>query len=103
MNYGPFIFFAIAILVWYVLFIFPQQKKSKERKAVIDALKTGDEIVTYGGIFAVVKDIQENWVIVTVADGVDMKIAKEAIVMRREPGIEDNTPAEKKGKSEQNA
>lgn len=103
MNYGPFVFFAIAILVWYALFIFPQQKKSKERKAVIDALKTGDEIVTYGGIFAVVKDIQENWVIVTVADGVDMKIAKEAIVMRREPGTEDDAPAEKKGKSEQNA
>lgn len=103
MNYGPFIFFAIAILIWYVLFIFPQQKKSKERKAVIDAVKVGDEIVTYGGIFAVVKDIQENWVIVTVADGVDMKIAKEAIVMRREAGTEDHTPAEKKSESKQNA
>lgn len=103
MNYGPFVFFAIAILVWYAFFIFPQQKKSKERKAVIDALKAGDEIVTYGGIFAVIKDIQENWVIVTVADGVDMKIAKEAIVMRREPGTEDDTPTEKESKSEKNA
>jgi len=96
MNYGPFIFFAIAILVWYVLFIFPQQKKAKERKAIVDALRAGDEIVTYGGIFAVVKDRKENWIIVTVADGVDMKIAKEAIVMRREPGTEENTPEEEK-------
>ncbi|MFH1736888.1 MAG: preprotein translocase subunit YajC [Actinomycetota bacterium] len=103
MNYGPLILLAIAVLIWYILFVFPQQKRAKERQAVIDSVKTGDEIVTYGGIFAVVKDIQENWVIVTVADGVDMKIAKEAIVMRREAGMEDHAPAEKKSKSKKNA
>ncbi len=56
-------------------------------------VKAGDEVVTYGGIFAVVKDVEENWFIVTVADGVDIKVAKEAVVMRREAGTEDKAPA----------
>lgn len=93
MNYSPFIFVAIAVIAWYVLIILPQQKKSKERRAVIDALKPGDEVVTYGGIFATVKKVEENWVIVTVAKGVDIKVAKEAVVMRRDAGSEDYNPA----------
>lgn len=86
---GPFIFFGIAILAWYVLFVFPQQKQAKERRSVIDSVKTGDEVVTYGGIFAVVKEVQEDWFILTVSDGVDIKAAKEAVVMRRPPANEE--------------
>ncbi|MFA5866465.1 MAG: preprotein translocase subunit YajC [Actinomycetota bacterium] len=82
---GPLIFFAVALGIYYALFIFPQQKQSRERREVIAAIQPGDEIVTYGGIFGVVKEVEENWVILTIADGVDIKAAKEAIVMRREP------------------
>lgn len=83
--FGPLIFFVVALAIYYVIFIFPQQKQAKERQAVIKALEPGDEVVTYGGIFGVVKSIEENWVILTVADGVDIKAAKEAVVMRRPP------------------
>ncbi len=82
---GPLVFFAVALGIYYIIFIFPQQKQSRERRDIIAAVKPGDEIVTYGGIFGVVKDVEENWVILTIADGVDIKAAKEAIVMRREP------------------
>lgn len=82
---GPLIFFVVALAIYYVIFIFPQQKQAKERQSVIKALEPGDEVVTYGGIFGVVKSIEENWVILTVADGVDIKAAKEAVVMRRPP------------------
>ncbi len=81
---GPVAFFAIAIIAWYVIFIWPQQKRARERQAVLKALKPGDEVVTYGGIFAVVKEIEDDWVIINVAKGVDIKVAKEAVVMRRD-------------------
>ena len=82
---GPLIFFAVALAIYYVVFIFPQQRQSKERRAVIEAVKPGDEVVTYGGVFGVVKEVEENWVILTIAKGVDIKTAREAVVMRREP------------------
>jgi preprotein translocase subunit YajC len=82
--FGPLIFFAIALLAWYVIFVFPQQKQSRERRAVMDAVKAGDEVVTYGGIFAIVKRVEDDWFILTVAKDTDIKVAKEAVVMRRD-------------------
>ena len=82
---GPLVFLVIATMAWYVLFIFPQQRRARERREVIDAAKPGDEIVTYGGIYGVVKDVAPDWFIITIADGVDIKTAKEAVVMRRDP------------------
>lgn len=91
MSWGPILFFAVVLVVWYILFIFPQQKQAKERKEIIDAVKPGDEVVTYGGIFCVVKAVEENWFVLTIAEGVDIKAAKEAVVMRREPETEGQT------------
>lgn len=81
---GPLLVFAIALAIWYVLFIFPQQRRAREHQDVLAAVKPGDEVVTYGGIFAVVKVVKNDWFILTVADGVDIKVAKEAVVMRRD-------------------
>jgi len=86
---GPLVFIVIATIAWYVLFIFPQQKQTRERRGVIDAVKAGDEIVTYGGIYGVVKEVRDDWFIITITDGVDIKMAKEAVVMRRDPGSAD--------------
>jgi preprotein translocase subunit YajC len=85
---GPLLFFVIAVVIWYVLFVFPQQRQARERRAVIESVKAGDEVVTYGGIFGVIKEVQDDWFIVTIADGVDIKTAKEAVVMRREPSAD---------------
>lgn len=87
---GPVVVFAVALAIWYVLFIFPQQKRAREHQDVLKAVKPGDEVVTYGGIFAVVKEVQEDWFILTVSEGVDLKVAREAVVMRRSPEEEDD-------------
>ena len=87
---SPFLVFVVALAIWYVLFIFPQQKRARDHQSVLAAVKPGDEIVTYGGIFAVVKEVRDDWFIVTVSDGVDIKVAKEAVVMRRDPDKDDN-------------
>jgi preprotein translocase subunit YajC len=81
---GPLVFFCVALAIYYVVFIFPQQKQARERQAVIKSIEPGDEVVTYGGIFGFVKKVEENWVILTIAKGVDIKAAKEAVVMRRQ-------------------
>jgi preprotein translocase subunit YajC len=97
---GPLIFFAVALAIYYTLFIFPQQKQSRERREVIEAMRPGDEVVTYGGLFGVIKEVEENWVILTIAKGVDIKAAKEAVVMRREPGRETDAKEAGDGKED---
>lgn len=57
-----FIVFIIAMM--YFMLIRPQKKREKEAKAMIDALKVGDKIVTIGGICGKVSKIKDDYVII---------------------------------------
>ncbi len=57
-----FIIFLIAMM--YFMLIRPQRKREKEAKAMIDALKVGDKIVTIGGICGKVSKIKDDYIII---------------------------------------
>ena len=65
--------------VMYFVMIKPQQKKEKELKAMRDALKVGDEVVTIGGIYGTVDSISDKYVVVRVDGDVKLRIDKAAI------------------------
>lgn len=68
------------LLVFYLLMIRPQQKKSREQKEMLDNLKTGDQIVTTGGLYGtIVKFGEDNRVKVKIAENVTVLIARSAI------------------------
>jgi len=69
----------LIFVVFYLLLIRPQQKKAKEHKAMLDALKKGDAIITQGGIYGKIVSIADDVAIVEVADKVKLKIARSAI------------------------
>ncbi len=69
----------LLFLVFYFLLIRPQQKKVKEHKALVSALKKGDEVVTYGGLGGKVRDINDNFCDVEIADNVTVKIERQNI------------------------
>jgi preprotein translocase subunit YajC len=69
------------ILVFYFLLIRPQTKRAKEHRKLIEGLAAGDEIVTTGGVSGKVVEIQDNFIIVTVAKGVDMTFQKNAVAL----------------------
>ena len=67
--------------IMYFLLIRPQQKKMKELKAMIEALRKGDQVLTQGGIIGKIHRVGEDGVLeVEIADGVRVKIAKHTIV-----------------------
>jgi preprotein translocase subunit YajC len=68
--------FIIMIGIFYFLLIRPQQKKAKEHRALLEALKKGDTAVTAGGIYGKVTALDENIVTLEVATGVNIKIKK---------------------------
>lgn len=73
------IMIAIFFGIMYFLIIRPQQKRAKEHKSLIDSLTAGDEIVTTGGLAGKVTAVDESFVQVDVAKGVNVKIQKHAI------------------------
>ncbi len=62
--------------IFYFLLIRPQQKRAKEHRALLDALKKGDQVVTAGGIHGKVSSIDEAGVTMEVATGVNIKVDK---------------------------
>jgi len=62
--------------IFYFLLIRPQQKRAKEHRALLDALKKGDQVVTAGGIHGKVSSIDEAVVTMEVATGVNIKVDK---------------------------
>ncbi|NIY79037.1 MAG: preprotein translocase subunit YajC [Rhodobacteraceae bacterium] len=89
---NPIMQFAPLILIFaimYFLMIRPQQKKMKQHKAMIEAVRRGDEVVTAGGIMGkVVKVREDGFVEVEIADGVKVKVQKATlanVVSKTEP------------------
>jgi preprotein translocase subunit YajC len=72
----PFIF--IFIIMYFVMFR-PQKKRQEQQQKLISALKTGDRVVTNGGIHGLISNVKETTVIVKVADNVKIEMDKSAI------------------------
>ena len=68
--------FIIMFGIFYFLLIYPQQKKAKEHRKLLDALKKGDAVVTAGGIYGKVTALDENIVTLEIATGVNIRIKK---------------------------
>jgi preprotein translocase subunit YajC len=60
----------------------PQQKKLKEHKAMVEALRRGDQVVTQGGMIGKVNRVKEgeNEIEVEIAEGVKVRIVRSTIV-----------------------
>ncbi len=67
----------LLLAVMYVLLIRPQQKRAKDHKALLAALKKG--IVTNGGVVAKVMSVDESFATLEIADGVVIKVQKQGI------------------------
>ncbi|SDR74509.1 preprotein translocase subunit YajC [Halopseudomonas nanhaiensis] len=73
--------FLIGFLVIFYLMIWrPQAKRAKEHKNLIGGLSAGDEVVTGGGILGKVKKVTDEFVVLEVSDGQELKFQKGAIV-----------------------
>ncbi len=86
MNPGPLIFLvAIAAVMWFLL-IRPQRQRLAAQRRLIAELTPDEEVVTAGGIFGIVRSIADDHVMLEVAPGTQVRIAKEAVtgVLRKD-------------------
>ncbi|HHY15158.1 MAG TPA: preprotein translocase subunit YajC [Firmicutes bacterium] len=71
--------FLVVGLLFYFMIWRPQQKQQKERRAMLDALKKGDKIVTIGGIHGELVSLKEDFVVLKVANNVEIKLSRSGI------------------------
>lgn len=76
---GTIIMMVAIFAVFYFFMIRPQQKKQKELQKTREAMKSGDKVVTAGGIHGRIREVGETWFLVEVADGVKLKFEKSSV------------------------
>ncbi|MGX5202298.1 preprotein translocase subunit YajC [Aliikangiella sp. IMCC44632] len=78
-GYSGLIMMILFGIVFYFLLIRPQSKRAKEHKNMLEAIQKGDEVVTSGGILGKVSKITDNFIVLNVAQGVEMNFQKHSI------------------------
>ena len=98
--FGTFLPMLAIIPVFYFLMIRPQQKKAKEHRALISAVKRGDRVVTIGGVLGTVtKVVDNNEIQLEIAEGVRIRMLRSSVsdvVNRSEPAKLQDNSADKK-------
>lgn len=74
-------FFPLLIIfaIFYLLILRPQQKRTKEHKKILDALKRGDRVLTQGGLYGMVINLRGSIVELKIAEQVKVEVAKSAV------------------------
>jgi preprotein translocase subunit YajC len=81
-----FVPYLAIFVIFYFLLIRPQQKRAKEHRALIDAVKKGDEVVTGGGVVGKVTKVTDGEVEVEIAPTVRIRVVKGTLADVRTRG-----------------
>ncbi|MBC2600748.1 preprotein translocase subunit YajC [Puniceicoccus vermicola] len=80
----PILFFILLFAGMWFLIIAPQRKRQKQQEAMIKALKTGDKILTSGGIFGEITNVKDDRLVVKVAEGVKVELGRSFVANKVE-------------------
>ena len=81
----------VLFALFWLLLVRPQRRRTQEQTELIDSLEVGDEIVSAGGFYAVIKEIEGETLHVEIADGLVVRMARNAVVglVEHEEELED--------------
>jgi len=69
----------VIFAIMYFMLIRPQQRKERERQKLIEAVKSGDRVMFSGGILGTVVNVKEGILVIRVAEGVKIEVARGAV------------------------
>lgn len=76
--------FILIFVLFYVLLILPQQRRQKRHRAMLEALKKGDRVVTSSGILGTVMNIAKDTVTLQVAENVKIRVLRDSVSEKRQ-------------------
>ena len=78
--FAQFIPLILIFAIMYLLLIRPQQKKVKEHRAMVEAVRRGDQVITQGGIIGKISKVKDDGEVeVEIAEGVKVRVIKSTI------------------------
>lgn len=78
-TFGFLLPMIIIFVAFYFLLIRPQQKRQKAHAELVNALSTGDEVLTAGGMLGKVTAVSEHYATLKIADNVEVKVQKSTV------------------------
>jgi len=69
----------LIFVIFYFLLLRPQMKRSKEHRTMVAALAKGDEVVTSGGVLGKITSVDESFVGLDIASGIEIKVQRSAV------------------------
>jgi preprotein translocase subunit YajC len=96
-GFASFLPLILIFVVFYFLLIRPQQKQAKQHRQFLSDLKTGNKVVTKGGVYGTITGLSDSVVTLEIAQDVRIKVTRDAIggsAVADAAGV----PAKKEGK-----
>ena len=75
----PLIFLAALAAVFWFLLVRPQRRRQAQHQSLVAGLSIGDEVITAGGVFGKVRTIADDHLILEIAPGTEIRLAKDAV------------------------
>lgn len=82
------LYLVLLAAAFFFLVVRPQRRQLAARKALIASLEVGDEVISAGGIYGTIVAMDDTSVTLRVADGVDLRLAREAVSARPAPEVD---------------
>ena len=73
------IVFALLFALMWLFIIRPQRRRQAEQQAMLSQLEPGEEVITAGGLYGFVQEVDDDTIVLEVAPGTHVKIARRAI------------------------
>lgn len=78
-QYSSLILIVLMFVLLYFLLIRPQQKRQKERNKMLNNLSKGDKVITIGGLYGTIVELDDKTVVLKVSDSVRLTFDKQAV------------------------
>ena len=82
--YTTLIFIGGLLLLFYLLIVMPQRRRREAQARLLADVEVGDEVVTLGGIFGFVREVEDHHIVLEIAPGTRVRLVKSAITARTE-------------------
>jgi len=87
---------AMFAAIFYFMIIRPQKKKQKAHEEMLASISRGSTIITAGGFFGIVREVLDDSYIIELDEGIQARILKSSVSMKKTDGGMDTKPKQKK-------
>ena len=91
---GFLIVIVVLVFLFWLFIVRPQRRQTAEQRELLESLEPGDEIVSAGGLYGVIREIDGDELRVEIADGLVVRMARAAVAGFVEPDEDEEPPIE---------